>query len=876
MNYHSLKIEDVFKKLNSSKFGLNEQDARSRLEQYGLNEIKEQKEFLAIKIFFNQFNNLLVYLLLISSIILYLISFYSSESRIIDASLILLIVILNSVFGFIQDYKAEKSIKALKKLTTKRTIVIRENKENEIDSKHITIGDIIIVQEGDYIPADSRLIEINDFKVDESLLTGESKDIEKEISVLNENTILAERKNMIYSGTLVTKGKAKAIVVNIRLDTEEGKIARQLQETKESKTVFEKEISLLGKKIGFWIILIISFIFIILSAFSSERLFDIFITSIALAVAAIPEGLPAVVTLSLALSTRALAKKNSLVRRLSIIESLGSIDVICVDKTGTITENSMKVTKVYFNNKVYSDSDINKNIDDIKPLIKASLLTNSAFFNIDYFGDPTEIALLKLANQNRLNKESIKEYEKIKEILFTSQRKRKTFLYKHNNKYYSFMESSLEICLERCSHLLLNNKKVKLTKQIKQKILEKNKEFGSQALRVIAFSYKELSPESPESLDNKNLEEGHIFLGLEAMEDTPRKFVKESIQICREAGIKVMMITGDNLITANAIANQIGLEGLSLEGKDLDKISDLELKNNIETYSIFARTTPNHKVRILKILQSKGYIVAMTGDGINDAPALKNADIGISMNLKGTDVAKQTSDIILLDDNFNTIVESIKQGRTIFNNIRKFIAYLLTCNIAEVLVIFFISLFGFLPVTAVQLLWINFITDGFPALSLSADPPNKNIMKEKPRDKKEPIINKEISSIIWQVGIQNSILIIILFFISLYLWNIDIAKTMVFVAFVLYEFIVIVFIRHKDGLRFFSNKYLILALALSIILQLLIIYSPLNELFKLTPLNFVQWLILIIGLCISWVFTILITNHIKRNNKAPNQVITNQ
>ncbi|MFH1209289.1 MAG: calcium-translocating P-type ATPase, PMCA-type [archaeon] len=853
MNYHSLKIDHLFRELNSSKQGLTEQEANLRLEKYGLNEIKEEKKFLALKIFFKQFDSFLVYLLLASSLILYLISFYSNESRIIDASLILIIVFINSIFGFIQDYKAEKSIKALKKLTSKKTIVIRSGKEQEIDSKNIVLGDIIIVQEGDYIPADSRLIEINDFRVDESILTGESKDIEKEISVLNEKTVLAERRNMIYSGTLVTKGKAKALVIGTSLNTEEGKIAKQLQETKETTTVFEKEISLLGKKIGFWIILIIVSMFVILSAFSTEKIFDIFITSVALAVAAIPEGLPAVVTLSLALSTKILAKKNSLIRRLSIIESLGSVDVICVDKTGTLTENSMKITQAYFNNTVYNENNLNSK--EIRPLLRASLLTNSAFFNVNYFGDPTEIALLKTCYENKLNKESIKDYKKINEILFTSQRKRKTFLYQYKNRYYAFMEASVEISLERCSHILLNKKRVKLNDKLKRTILEKNKKFASQGLRVIGFSYKE------SSLKDKDIEQDHVFLGLEAMEDPPRKGVKESIQLCKEAGIRVIMITGDNLITANAIAKQINLEGYSIEGKDLDSMSDLELKNIIDNYSIFARTAPDHKVKILKTLQNKGYIVAMTGDGINDAPALKNADIGISMNIKGTDVAKQTSDIILLDDNFNTIVESIKQGRTIFNNIRKFITYLLTCNLAEVFVVFFLSLFGFLPVTAAQLLWINFVTDGFPALSLSLDKSHKNIMKEKPRNKKDPIINKKLSSLIFGIGIQNSILIIILFFISLYLWDIKVAGTLVFLAFILYEFLVIIAIRRKENLEFFSNKWLIIALSLSFILQLIIIYSPLRELFKLSSLNIVHWLILTIGLCISWISTMIIIKY---------------
>ncbi|MBU2634032.1 MAG: calcium-translocating P-type ATPase, PMCA-type [Nanoarchaeota archaeon] len=862
MNYHSTRIEELFKQLNTSEKGLTEKEAQLRLKEYGLNEIKDEQKFSALKIFLNQFNNFLIWVLLLSSLILFLISSYSTESRVVDASLILLIVILNSIFGFIQDYKAEKSIKALKKLSTKKTIVIRNNKEREIDTKYIVPGDIIILEEGDYIPSDSRLLEINNLKIDESLLTGESKDIEKSISILKENTILAERKNLLYKGSLVTSGKAKSLVINTGLNTEEGKIVKEIQETKGKQTIFQKEINTLGKKIGFWILLIIIFIFITLNFFSTIGIIDIFITSIALAVAAIPEGLPAVVTLSLALGTRTLAKRKSLIRKLSVVESLGSIDTICVDKTGTITQNIMKVTKLFFNNKTFNikGKDIlynNKSAKkEVLPLIEASLLTNAAYYNVNYFGDPTEVAILKTSHNIGLKRESLKNYKKIREMLFTSQRKRKTILYGYQNKYYAYMEGALETTLERCSHILINNKTIKLTKETKKQILEKNKEFASQALRVLAFSYKECKR------DEKELENNLTFLGLEAMEDPPRKGVKESLNICKEAGIRVMMITGDNLVTAKAIAKQINLQGDALEGGELDDISDSRLKNIIEKYNIFARVTPQHKVKILKALQSNGHIVAMTGDGVNDAPALKNSDVGISMGINGTDVARETSDMVLLDDNFNTIVESVKQGRTIFHNIRKFVNYLLTTNITEVLVIFIISLFGYLPLTAVHLLWINFITDGGPALALGVDPPLKDTMNEKPRKKEEPIINKRMGYLMGSIGIQNTVLIILLFFISLSLWNLKTAQTMVFMGIILYEFVVISSIRHQEKLTFFSNRWLIIAITIAILLQFVILYTPLAELFKLVALNLIQWIILLIGLAISWILAITITKEV--------------
>ena len=875
MEYYQQGIKGVIRDLKSGINGLKGEEAKKRLKKYGYNEIKEKDKISVLKIFLSQFTDFLIIILILAAIISYLVGFLPGQtSHNVDAVLILSIVFLNGIFGFIQDYKAEKSILALKKLATPTALTVRNGKEQEIEAKNLVPGDIVLVSQGDQIPADLRIIEKSDVEVDESVLTGESTGVSKNVCTYKRDMPLAERKNMLYMNTNITRGKAKTIAVNTGMQTEVGKIAYQISKAKERLTPFQIEINKVGKKIGLIILIIICFIAAVQILTKTVSFINVFLTSISLAVAAIPEGLPAVVTLALAFGTRKMLKKKALVRKLPVIEGLGSVDVICTDKTGTLTENRMTVRRLYFDNKIINVGGVGYKIKGkfyenekrvspkkFTPLLMAGLLCNNTIFGLDkkgkkkYLGDPTEIALLISAKKAKIND---KGFKRIDEISFSSERKRMTVIYEKDSKRTAYMKGALEIVLDRCNRIYESGRVRKLTRKKKKEILRVQEKMAEKALRVLAFAYK------PVKKKDKKIEEKMIFVGLQAMIDPPRKEVKKALEICKTAGIKVIMITGDNKITAQAIAKEVGMGNRIMEGRDIDKISYTKLRKKVEETDIFARVSPAHKVRILKALQSNNHIVAMTGDGINDAPALKNADVGIAMNIRGTDVARQTSDMILLDDNFATITKAIKEGRTIFDNIKKFINYLLTSNFAEVLVVFFASLAGHLPITAVQLLWINLLTDGAPALALGVDQPTPGIMKRKPKSKKEGVIDKRLMYIIGAIGIKMALILLIIFFIGLLTQGIKVARTMVFTGIVLYEFIRIWVIREQEKLKFFSNKWLILALGISLALQLTVIYSPINKFFGVVPLGLFSWMTILVGIGVGWILAILITKAIVR------------
>lgn len=856
----------VIRQLNSSDKGLTKDIVKLRLSKHGLNQILLGNKISSVKVFLSQFTSFLVVLLILAALISYLIGFLpGQEPRLVDMVLILSIVFLNGIFGFVQDYKAEKSIESLKELTAPKARVVRAGIEREIYSKYLVPGDIIFIGEGDQIPADCRIIESNNLEVDESILTGESVPIFKNSFVINKIVSIDARTNMLFSSTIVTKGKGKAIVVRTGMKTEVGKIASEIQKVKDELTTFQVELNGLGKRIGTWVIGII-FIMILIQLFMGNTNFlSLFLTSVSLAVAAIPEGLPAVVTLALAFGTRKILKKKGLVRKLSVIENLGAVDTICTDKTGTLTENRMTVTKIFFWNKVYEVTGTGNDVHGeflwdhhkvdpktLVPLLEAGMVCNNSYFGTNsdrektYLGNPTEIALLISAKKAGIKN----NFTKLNEIPFSSITKRMTVICERKGKKYSFMKGAPEVILDRCDYVYENGRNIELTDIKKKQILQQNTEFSKQALRVLGFAYKK---------DEKNPETGLVFLGLQAMIDPPREEVKEAIKLCRAAGIRVIMITGDNKGTALAIAKQVGITGEAIEGFELERLSLDSLRDKLKTINIFARVSPEHKVRILKALKLEGHVVAMTGDGVNDAPAIKNADVGIAMNLRGTDVARQTSDMVLLDDNFSTIVSAIKEGRTIFNNIRKFVNYLLTSNFAEVFVVFVISLFGYLPITAIQLLWINLLTDGLPALALGVDPPREGIMKLPPRKREDKIINKTITKMITLIGVKTTVLICVLFFLSLKLWGLQVAQTMVFTAFVLSEMVRIAVIRQHEKLKFWSNKWLILAICVSLMLQLLVVYSSIGKYFGVIALTLNQMLIVFWGVLFGGILAMLIT-----------------
>ncbi|MFH0949293.1 MAG: calcium-translocating P-type ATPase, PMCA-type [Candidatus Aenigmatarchaeota archaeon] len=850
--WHVLDTKAVFENLESNKTGLTEDEAAKRLQRYGYNEIVEKKKISPLMIFLEQFKSILVIILIIASAIAIFLG------EIIDGSLIIAIVIANSIFGFVQDYKAEKSIEALKKMSVQKARVLRNGNEMEILSRELVPGDIIILDEGDRVPADARIIESIDMKVDESALTGESMSVGKTQKTIDD-AVLAERKNMVFMNTDIVRGKGRAVVVSTGMKTEIGTIAREVEEIKKEKTPFQKRLDKLGKEIGLIIMAICVVVFVVQLLAHTADVLTIFLVSVSLAVAAIPEGLPAVTTLTLALGVRRMVKRNALVRRLPVVEGLGSVNVICSDKTGTITEGKMKVKQIFFDKK-FSDTAEQKNFQS-SLFLKSNILCNNAAPGYEdhqkkFLGDPTEQALLAFALDSGLKKEDVdKEFRRTNEIPFSSERKMMTTFHAHETtkSIYAITKGAPELVLQRCNRYYEKNEIMLLDEKKRNEFMKHINEMASNALRVLGFAYKE---------GEKSPEKDMIFLGMIGMLDPPRKEVKEAMMKCKDAHIRTIMITGDNKITAQAIAKEIGLEGNAMEGNEVEIISDENFEKVLDDTNIFARVSPLHKVKIIKALKKKGYIIAMTGDGVNDAPALKAADVGVSMGIKGTDVAKQTADIILIDDNFATIVSAVEEGRRIFDNVKRFVTYLLSANTGEVLVVFIASLLGRIPITAAQLLWLNLLTDGLPALAIGMDAAEPNIMKRNPT--KGKIMDKPTLLTILIIGCVKTPIILSLFFFEPDPIR---AQTYVFTALVVFELAKIQVIRSAQHLSLFSNKYLIISIVSSIALQFVVLYTPLSIAFKTAPLSLDDWGKILTAGAISVMATWLAIKHFVRYDK---------
>ena len=816
MQFYKLDKKEVFKFLDSDEEGLTNQESNLRLGKYGLNELQAKKENRALKILFSQLNSFVVYILIAAM----LISFFVREY--LDGIVICAIIILNTLLGFFQEYKAERAIQALKKLETSKCLVVRDKKHIMIESKFLVPGDIILLEEGNKVPSDCYLLEAYDVKADESILTGESVPVKKFANKIDHDAQIADQSNMLFSSTTVVSGKAKAIVVKTAMETEVGKIANIIQEDKEKATPLQKKLASLGKTLGIAVI-IIALIILFTGLLEGEDLGSMLLIAISLAVAAVPEGLPAVVTISLALGVQRMVKKNVLVRKLSSVETLGSTTIICSDKTGTLTQNKMTVTKMFLDNKVLDISENSKNKD---LLLKIMVNCNDA--KLPDIGDPTELALLRIEPKTPV-------YARIDEIPFNSERKYMITHHKFDNKVMRFSKFAPEKILELCSYINVNGKITKFTNEKKAHILKINEDLAKQALRLLGCAYSD-------GKKTKDL----IFVGLVGMIDPPRPEIKNSIEICKRAGIKSVMITGDHKITAQAIARQIGLDDRALTGQELEELSDERLEQIVNDISIYARVNPEHKVRILNALKKKGNIVAMTGDGINDAPALKKSDIGVAIG-SGTDVAKEASDMVLLDNNFHSITLAVEEGRGIYDNIKRFVNYLLSSNFGEVLILFAAILIGFkdelggiaLPLGALELLWINLVTDGLPALALGVDAITIELMSRKPRKPKENIISKTMTFNIIATSLIMALIVLFLFnkFLSQGLLK---AQTIAFTTIVILEMARVLIIRREYKLNLFSNKWLILAIMSSITLQLVVIYTPLNKIFETVPLTLIE------------------------------------
>jgi len=828
MDFYKLEKEEVLRNLNSTLKGLNERRVREAIEKYGYNEIQGKKENKSLKILIRQINSFIVYILFAAVFISLITKNY------LDAIVIAAILILNTILGFIQEYRAEKSIEALKKLETKKVLVLRNNEQKLINSRELVPGDIIIIEEGIKVPADCYLLESYEIEADESILTGESVPVKKEIGAINKDVQIAERKNMLFSATTVTKGRGKAIVVSTGMNTEVGKIASLIQKQNDKHTPLQAKLDKVGKTLGYLVIIIAVIVFIV-GMIDKQNPADMLLISISLAVAAVPEGLPAIVTISLALGTRRMVKRNVLIRKLSSVETLGSTTVICADKTGTMTQNKMQVTKLYVDNKIINPGEESKGLQMLH-----DIMANCNMAALPDFGDPTDLGILKAATKGR-------KYQKIGELPFTSKTKTMITYHNINNKIYTFAKFAPEKIYDLCSYINVNGRISKFTPKMKEKVIKINEQLASQALRVIGYGYAE-------GKVNKDL----IFIGLTGMIDPPKPEVKDAVKKCKNAGIRVVMITGDHKLTAQAIAKQVGIGDRVLTGDELDKMSDEKLKDVARHIDIYARVNPEHKVRILNALYND-HIVAMTGDGVNDAPALKKAHIGVAVG-SGTDVAKEASDMIILDNNFNSIVSAVEEGRGIYDDIKKFINYLLSSNLGEILIIFIAMILLLpgekniiIPLTAIQLLWINLVTDGLPALALGVDPISENVMKRAPRNPKENILTKNTILNTISIGVLMTLVVLGLF--SYYINDVTKARTIAFTSVVMLEMVRVQMIRSQYKLKIFSNKWLILAILTSVLLQIAVVYTPyLNAIFKTIPLNLIDWGFIIAGCIFMLIF----------------------
>ena len=856
-----VKVVESELKTNIEK-GLTEEDAKKRQDQYGLNQLKAKKKKSLLQKFIEQFKDFSIIVLIIAAIVSGAVGVAEGEG-ITDTIIILIVVIVNAIIGVSQEAKAEKSLEALQKLTDHASKVIRDGKISVIPAKELVPGDIVILDTGDYIPADLRIIEAVNLKSQESSLTGESVPVEKNAEVIdNKDVGLGDRLNMLFSSSLVTYGRGKGIVVETGMTTEVGKIAGIINETEKQETPLQQKLNKLGKTLGIAALAICIVIFLI-GLIQGKEPIHMFMTAVSLAVAAIPEGLVAVSTIVLAIGVQKMVKKNAIVKRLPAVETLGSATVICSDKTGTLTQNKMTVEKIFINNNTKDLKNIQeKDIDeDMRKLVLANMLCNDTKISNDgrLTGDPTETALVDMAFKLDFDPSVYDRMPRLEEVPFDSDRKLMTTVNEVNGKYIVYTKGGVDELLKRCNSYLENGEIKKNLNDYSIIIRKHNENMAKEALRVLACGYKEID-HKPKKEEMNKIEKDLIFIGMVGMIDPPREEAKKAVEKCKTAGIKTVMITGDHKITATAIAKKLGIlenEDEAITGLDLEKMSDEELEKNVRKYSVYARVSPEHKVRIVKAWQKNGEIVAMTGDGVNDSPALKTSDIGCAMGVVGTDVAKEAADVILTDDNFATIVSAVEEGRRIYDNILKVIQFLLSSNVGEIVVLFLATLFT--PIFAkwfgitdisnleillpIHILWINLVTDTLPALALAFDPANEDIMNRKPEKPGKGVFTRGMTWRVIYQGVMIGGLTLLAFVIGLATTKepvngltldeskIEIGQTMAFLTLALSELVHVFNIRDNKKSIFktkvFNNSKLIWAVIGSAALMLIIIAIPL-------------------------------------------------
>ena len=848
--WYQMTEDELYKELKTGRNGLSADESQKRLSQYGHNRLEEKPGKSPLLIFFEQFTNILILILIVAAVISAFIG------DLTDTIVILAIVLLNAVIGFFQEYRAERALAALKKLEIPAATIIRDGKHQQIPATEIMPGDIVVLTAGEIVPADIRLIESPNLMIDESSLTGESTPVEKSTDIISGEASLADRRNMAFKGTVITYGRGVGVVVTTGMSTELGRIAYLLQETEKIKTPLQIKLDVMGKRLAVAALLLCLIIFIA-GVWRGESLQLVSLTAISLAVAAIPESLPAVITIVLALGAYRMSKVNALIRKLPAVETLGCVTAICSDKTGTLTQNKMKVEFIYDGKELKKKWSLDTS--DMNLIFKAMTLCNDASIDSDKgIGDPTEIALLKAASKLGINKSELeKKYPRINEIPFDSFKKRMTTIHsspENQEIHLAFMKGSVDSLLDTCS----------IDNNIKGQIIKENEKMAGDGIRVLAVAYREIK----KGISTAEVEKEFTFLGLVGMIDPPREEAYEAVKICMKAGIVPIMITGDHPSTAKSIAKRLGItneNGQTITGRDMEVLEPAHLNNLLSSVRIFARVSPEDKIRIVSALKEKGHIVAMTGDGVNDAPALKKADIGIAMGITGTDVSKEASDIILRDDNFATIVKAVYEGRVIYDNIRKFIRYMLSTNSGEILTMFFALMIGMpLPILPIQILWINLVTDSFPALALGVEPAEKNVMNRPPRDPKESIFARGLwQHIIW-VGLLMSFGTLGVMAWGLKYDDLDHARSMVFFTLAGFQMFHVMAIRSEREsiftLGLLSNKALLGAVVLTFILQLMITYTPiLQRIFKTAPLSSIELFI-----CVTISFSVFIAVEVEK------------
>ena len=868
--WFTMQAAEVLKALETPAQGLSRAEATRRLEQYGPNVLKEEEKISPWEILFGQFKNFLIILLLVATVL----SLFLGET--LDAIVIFAIVIASALLGFYQEYRAERAMEALKAMSSPTATVLRDGEEAEIPSAEVVPGDIILLTAGDRMPADGRLIEAANARIDEAALTGESTAVHKEANrVMAQDASIGDRKNMVFAGTVMTYGRARAVVTGTAMETEFGKIAKMLQEVEEEPTPLAQKMDYIGKRLGI-ACLIISAVVMTLGVLRGNPILEMFIWAVSLAIAAVPEALAAVVTGALAIGVQRAAKRNAIVRRLPAVETLGCTTVICSDKTGTLTKNEMTIRQLYVGGRTVDVTGVGFEPTgtfqaDGKPVEPAAdptlqkLLTAGTLCNDAHLiqlngawkikGDPTEGALVVAAAKAKLHPPELREaWPRVGEIPFESERKRMSTVHKGGNgALTAFVKGAPELILERCTHVERAGHREPLTSEMRQQIQAENDRMAQSALRVLGVSYRGVSVQS-ESYDPDELENDMTFLGLTGMIDPPRDEVKHAIRECREAGIRAVMVTGDHKLTAQAIARELGMlagdgqpERRVLEGKELDKMTEEQLTAIVEDVAVYARVSPEHKMKIVGAWKSRKHVVAMTGDGVNDAPALKRADIGVAMGITGTDVTKEASDMVLTDDNFATIVAAVEEGRIIYDNIKKYLTFLLSCNVAEILILGLAGLIGWpLPLIALQILWVNLTTDGLPALALGVEPAEPDLMKRKPRDPGEAVFS---GPVLTGLSAMSLLIFVGLMPIFYYHWQaegVEKAQTMALATMITYELFYAFNCRSLrftlPQLGFFSNKWLPLAVLSSALLMIAVIYIPSwGMAFHTVPLSFYNW-----------------------------------